>query len=139
MQRLIAPMFESDNVRHILQISFRYQASGKVVCLAPLHTVLVAGIVKDSFFLRGRNMVGVDLRRRIHIFSKILEQSDRLRGGGIVFQCHNAAYVPPQMKWSVLNLISRGAMRSRKSLGWYSFGWGQPGRRRQPWLWFMPI
>ena len=93
-QWLIAPVFGSDDIRHILQIGFRCQTSCKVVCLASLHAVFVAGVVEDSFFLRGRNMAGVDLHRHIHLFSKVLEQSHRLRGSGIVLQCHNAAVCP---------------------------------------------
>ena len=105
---------------HILKVGFRGDSLLHPVGTAPVHPVLVLGVVEDLFLLRGGHLPGIDAQGHATLFSKVPKQSQFLCGSGVAAKCHRAAVEVPAHSMIRVE-ANRGGSNQVQKILWLRF------------------
>ena len=116
-QRLTVFSHGCDEGGYILEVGFRGDGLLHPVGAAPVHPVLVLGVVEDLFLLRRGHLPGIDTQGHAALFSEIPKQSQFLCGSGVAAQRHGAAVEVPAHRIIRVEANRSGSDQVQKILG----------------------
>lgn len=119
-QRLTVFSHRCNEGGHILKVGFRGDCLLHPVGTAPVHPVLVLGVMEDLFLLRRGHLPGIDAQGHAALFSKVPKQSQFLCGSGVAAQCHRAAVEVPAHRMIRVE-ANRGGSNQVQKILWLRF------------------